>query len=283
MPYFDYSDDLIRSIIPNIQISVQGDSLWTDKLSHFIDEAESFVDSWISPLSLIEEYNLKDLAYKFIIWRAWSRAVNILDLVLTPNGFAVVSNQTLAPASKDRVAAALKNALRQADSSACTLIAELLKYDDWKISMQGKRYYSLFPDLSIIHHFFNMEDDDLAFSFFNKNYYRIAKSERILAVNYISTDVLKMLKGIAVALATGDDNAASEEEIEILNAVRTAVAIEINDPVDNISFKRQCDLIIRLLDDSDSQLSYFWRESLPYRALKSKPFRNEKKSGGYFF
>lgn len=283
MPYFEYSDELIRSIIPNIQISVQGESPWTEKLSQFIDEAESFVDYWISPLSIIEECDLKDLAFKFVIWRAWSRAVNSLDLVLTPNGFAVVSNQTLAPASKDRVAAALKNALRHADSSACRLILELMKSDVWKDSEQGRRYISLFPDLSIIPQFFDMEDYDVAFTFFNKNYYRIAKSERILAVNIISSDVLKMLKGIAVALAMGDENAASEEEVEILNAVRSAVAIEINDPVDNISFKRQCDLIIRLLDNSDSQLSYFWRESLPYRALKSKPFRNEKKSGGYFF
>ena len=281
--YFNYTDDIIRSVIPNIQLAVSGENPWVDKLNSFIIEAENFVDYWIAPLSIIDKCELQDLACQFIIWRAWSKAVNILDLVLTPNGFAVVSNQTLAPASKERVAAALNNAVRQADSIACRLLDSLRKSDFWLESEKSKFYDTLFPNLNSLDQFFLLNDQNLKFFYFLKNRYAIRKAEKFIALNYISSDVLKHLRILANDISLINNVADHEDEIEILNAVRKAVAFDVNDPIDHISYKKQCELIIRLLDNSNSELSDVWRSSLTYRVLTSKPFCNEKNSSAYFF
>lgn len=62
-----------------------------------------------------------------------------LDLLLTPTGFGIVSNDTISPASKQRVDA-LEGQLRTALCRARAMAVDLLRSKEWGKTMQAKNY-----------------------------------------------------------------------------------------------------------------------------------------------
>ena len=73
--------------------------------------------------SKVESYVYRAAAY---------RALPHLDLVLTDNGFAVVSNQNLAPASRDRVAALSERLREQKSDARDELLFALCGIEAWR-------------------------------------------------------------------------------------------------------------------------------------------------------
>lgn len=82
-----------------------------DKLQPYITRAAEELAILVPDTYLTESDTLIDLAQKQISSQAAYHALPQLDLILTPTGFGIVSNQNLAPASKERVAA-LREQLR---------------------------------------------------------------------------------------------------------------------------------------------------------------------------
>lgn len=80
-----------------------------DKLRPFVQEAELFLQTDVIGLDLYNliaattDTQLKDSACTVIACTAYNGAIPYVDLIQTPNGFAVVSNSNQAPASKERV------------------------------------------------------------------------------------------------------------------------------------------------------------------------------------
>ena len=78
------------------------------------------------------EYSvLIPLLKRYICLKAYSLAIPSLDLVLTPTGFGVVSNQNLAPASADRVRALRESVRDDADAALEDLIDALRNFEEW--------------------------------------------------------------------------------------------------------------------------------------------------------
>lgn len=85
------------------------------------------------------------LLKRYICLKAYSLAIPSLDLVLTPTGFGVVSNQNLAPASADRVRALRESVRDDADAAFEDLLDALRGFEAWTDSMQSVQYFqSLF-------------------------------------------------------------------------------------------------------------------------------------------
>lgn len=83
---------------------------------------------------LAEHSGLTARLESFVYRRAAHDAMPHFDLLLTENGFGVVSNTNLAPASKERVAA-LRERLREEKSDARdALLLALCDVDDWRTS-----------------------------------------------------------------------------------------------------------------------------------------------------
>lgn len=81
---------------------------------------------------------LRPLYVQLICYSAARRAVPGLDLILTENGFGVVNNQNVAPASYSRVEALLKQLRQQESQTLDTLILQLLE-TAWKTSPEAGR------------------------------------------------------------------------------------------------------------------------------------------------
>ena len=104
------SEESIRKYIPNVLVSVKGEVPLIDKLTPFLDLAEEWLSHTFTSeatLDTIVGYPdssvIKIYACKVVVCEAFKNAVPSLDLVLTPNGFGIVNNSNVVPASKERV------------------------------------------------------------------------------------------------------------------------------------------------------------------------------------
>lgn len=93
---------------------------------------EQYKERAYQTIGVPEDFGQDALVEAYVYrWAAYD-ALPHLDLILTDNGFAVVSNQNLAPASRERVAA-LRERLRQERSDARDLLLfALCKLPAWR-------------------------------------------------------------------------------------------------------------------------------------------------------
>lgn len=86
-------------------------------------------------MAVPEDYARQDLLEAYVYKNAAAESIPSLDLILTDSGFAVVSNQNLAPASRERVTALLNSLRRQASDARDLLLLDLCK-TNWVSSKQ---------------------------------------------------------------------------------------------------------------------------------------------------
>ena len=112
------TDEQLRLLIPNVLATAEGEPTLIEKLYPFLETAEQWaIDNFI-PEVIFEEIAEDDgfgpnerFRYpleKLVACQAYMTAIPSLDLVLTPNGFGIVSNQNIVPASRERVDALLQ-------------------------------------------------------------------------------------------------------------------------------------------------------------------------------
>lgn len=104
------TEEQLRSHIPNIIASVKGETPLLEKLALFLDLAEDWVINTFTSTSTFnticgytDSNNIRILCCRLVVAEALLRAIPSLDIVLTPNGFGIVSTNNLAPASKPRI------------------------------------------------------------------------------------------------------------------------------------------------------------------------------------
>ena len=97
-------------------------------MEHYLSVAR---DQMVVP----EDYANQPLLEAYVYKNAAAESIPSLDLILTDSGFAVVSNQNLAPASRERVAALLNSLRRQASDARDLLLLDLCK-TNWVSSQQ---------------------------------------------------------------------------------------------------------------------------------------------------
>lgn len=82
-------------------------------------------------LETAEEGNsILDKTSQLLCFKAYKNAIPFVDLIQTPNGFGVVSNANVAPASKERVERLLSQVDKMVDRLTDLLIAELMITDE---------------------------------------------------------------------------------------------------------------------------------------------------------
>ena len=151
------SEESIRKYIPNVLVSVKGEVPLIDKLTSFLDIAEEWVahtftsESTFSTIAGYADANIiKTYAAKVVVCEAFKNAVPSLDLILTPNGFGIVSNSNVAPASKERVYRLVDSLEAERDNAIRLLLSSLPGEPSWMASTQCA-YFSatMFPNLDI--------------------------------------------------------------------------------------------------------------------------------------
>ena len=95
-------------------------------------------------------FTLHSSLSKIVADHAFLNAIPSLDLVLTPNGFGIVSNTNVVPASKERIERLVGSLETERDANLEQLLLRLASRNDWQQSSQGKYFAAtLFPFLGL--------------------------------------------------------------------------------------------------------------------------------------
>jgi len=152
------TDEQLRSHLPNIIASVKGETPLIERLSLFLDLAEDWVintftgESTFNTICGYTDSNpIRIATARFVIADALRRAIPSLDVVLTPNGFGVISTNNLAPASKPRIDRLVGSMQTHRDDCIAALLPVLPGASKWLNSAQADFFgATLFPTLEIV-------------------------------------------------------------------------------------------------------------------------------------
>ena len=254
------NDAELRQYIPNALVTVSGEQTLYDKLQGDLQLSEA----WLARTFGVVEST--PTACKVLATDAFLRAVPSLDLVLTPNGFGIVSNNTIAPASKDRVDRLLSSLESNRDYAIEQLLHELLQQPEWKETPQGRYFLSTLyqTPLSLPAELRKQHALDV----FQQTHAQLVLIEAELAEKFISREVYAKLR-------------ADIGNPDFADLVQPLQAIELQllngKP---LPYKQ----LIALVDYiRKSELFPEWQTSQTAELYKSHAFENKKDSPGYWF
>lgn len=273
------TDAQLRAHIPNIIASVKGEMPFIERLSHFLDLAEDWVRMTFTSESTFnticgytDSNEIKIICSRLVVADALRRAIPSLDIVLTPNGFGVVSTQNLAPASKPRVDRLVGSMLAHRDDCIAALLPELVGASKWLTSPQADFFGStLFPDLGIV--------DAVGGATGSKweKYLELRPQvidlEASLAEEWLSPGLMSALRSENLR---GD---LTEKRSVIVRQVKAQILGYLKSG--SFSSRRLADIVNRIRENKDDFPE--WHRSETAKLFAPPVFRNEKKAKGYWF
>ena len=197
-----------------------------------------------------------------------------LDLVLTPTGFGVVSNDNLAPASKQRVDA-LEGELRTQYHKTLAMTLNLLRSENWGATEQARHFIGhLYDEYT----FFFETHPNASATDWDGYQQTIEEAEETLRTRMGD----RQMDDILDAFRRGDPNRL-EPYRDLISLIvmftdtwATKGGATLRAPVSH--------RLMRVLDSDDNK-EYFklYRESSNYQANHHEAFKNTKDSAGYVF
>ena len=214
---------------------------------------------------------LRELCAHIVAVDAFRRAIPSLDLILTPNGFGIVSNQNVVPASADRVKRLIDSLLTNRDSLANTLLDNLAKRADWLSTEQAQFFgASLWPDLELPHLAGYNAD---TWSHYQSLRLQVLSIEQELAEHFVSEELITRLRHNMLT------QRVTPEERSIIDGIRqTTLEMLAGKPLD---FKRMYSVVQRIR--TKPELFPEWQDSYTSMLFCRPSFENHKDSGGYWW
>lgn len=286
------SDTTLRQFIPNALVTVEGEKSLFDKITSFLESSEEWLIQTFVPEPALQEIVAQErqpflrLLMKTVANDAFLHAVPSLDLVLTPNGFGIVSNQNIAPASKERVDRLLASLESERDQAIDLLLPRLPLLTDWQQSEQGQYFAAtLFPNLSLCR---RLAIKQHLWAEYQALHDRLIKIENTLAETYFSQEQMAVFRDKSLHLLTNCHplmlqviRSLQSLELEIL------ASEHINSSPSGDKRGAPCfiqsfyDLVntIREHDDVFPE----WHASATAELYTPAVFKNKKTSGGFWF
>lgn len=278
------SDEQLRSLIPNVLLSVKGETSLLDKMRPFLDDAESWVMDNITSepvFSIIAAYDadnqLRAMASKIVCMEAFRNAIPFLDLVLTPNGFGIVSNTNVVPASKERVDRLILRVLSYRDSLLSAFVAKLPSIPSWLETEQALFLGStLFPNISLTDHFASEP---------NKWDHFIRLREQLLVVEHLVEEQFLSKELMDVFRHEVLSGAISASHCAVITSLQSVEIVMLKSLISTSTCSIEHYMLSNIVDVLRKDPLNFpeWHAS-SLKQLYSPPlFENKKKDTGYWF
>lgn len=272
------NDDTLRQYLPNVFATVKGEVSLFDKVKVDIDLAENWViETFTSSKTFnticgyVEDNPIRIITAKLIASEALRRAIPSLDLVLTPNGFGVVSNQNIAPASKERVDRLIGSLADYRDDCIANLLPVLVGASQWLTSSQASFFgETLFPDLAITE---QVKGTGSKWERYLSLRPKILDIEASLAEEFFSPELMARLRNEVLRRTHTADLA------RVINAIRGQVVDLLNGG--SIRMRDMIDVVNHIRRYPD--LFPEWHASETAKLYAPPIFKNKKEAKGYFF
>ena len=284
------SDQQLRRLIPNVLATVEGESSLLDKLTPFLEASEEWVKQSFVPddlFDLVAEYSasaetaaenstiaaIHATLEKVIAYHSYMTAIPSLDLVLTPNGFGIVSNTNIAPASKERVERLLASLEAERDRNLEQMLLRLTSVEGWEQSMQAKYFSStMFPFLDLCRRLAIREH---VWDEYQHLHDRLIKIENVLAETYFSQDQMQVFRNKVM------DQMRTSHPLEE-HIIRSLQSLEMMLMSDMQVHPQSFYDLVNIIREHE-EIFPVWHASDTAKLYSPAVFRNKKQSGGYWF
>ena len=277
------TDEQLRLLIPNVLATVEGEPTLIEKLYPYLETAEQWAIDTFVPEAIFNEIAEGDSTSpnerfhfpleKLVACHAYMTAIPSLDLVLTPNGFGIVSNQNVVPASRERVDALITSLESQRDASIEALVLRLSSRSDWQQSEQGQYFATtMFPFLNICRRLAIREH---IWDSYQQLHERLIKIENVLADTYFSQEQMQVFRQHVITQC----RTASNLESQIIHSLQSYELQLLTD----IQVHPQCYYDLVNIIREHEEVFPAWHSSTVAELYKPKVFENKKKSGGFWF
>lgn len=255
-------DEVFDAVAPECQLQIQ-----FFEMALLGDEGKKMVTEAEDGAPLLAQYK------RLVCVSAFLAVFRQLDLVLTPTGFGIVSNDMVSPASKQRVDA-LEGQLRTVQCNALAMVVDLLRSEAWGKSEQAQNY---------IRHLFS------AYSFF-----AYAKSTAVTyqdwqnmqpavmdADNFLRTRISDELMDELLCLYREGKDGDSQVCLQLITLIRDFTDVWSRKGMDTVRLPVFRRLMRCVESDPDVFKSYF--NSNAYKRNHHETFQNSKDSTAFVF
>lgn len=235
---------------------------------------------------------LLDLTKEYVCCHGFLLAIRHLDLVITDSGFGVVSNDHVAPASRDRVDA-LKEAVSMAEARCfIALLQELFTVEGWGEDVRAK---SLVPHLAydtfamaelcgraitrgneLSHSGNEIRGRSLSATMELARFRREVYDAWYTMANSLGFNVLNELRDAMIT------NSLTEEQEMVAYGLQHSLARLVTNKSDENITKAELRNIINYMDGLVEQFPSY-KNDTPYKARHMKRYENRQKSPAFFF
>ena len=277
------NDEQLRRYLPNAFATAKGETPFFDRVLPWLQTAErwlftrfvgdDFADTF---LTLDPDEPVRITAACVVVHEAMMRAVPSLDLVLTPNGFGIVSNQNVAPASRDRVARLIASLETSRDNSIEQLIAYLLREEEWYQSTIRQWFTAtMFPNIDLAN-LCGFTEHRWA------NYLGLRSKaidvEQRIAEEFVSPEQLAVFREEVFSM-TWDFSLTASSHTQIIERLRSVIVSVLQG--NNVPVQSLRDIVDFMRKHEDHFPEF--RASRTYKLFEPPIFENKKQYHGYWF
>ena len=284
------TDAQLRSLIPHVLATVEGEATLLEKLTPFLETAEEWVKQYFVPDDIFDTiaesstaaetaeadsslFTLHSSLSKIVANHGFLNAIPSLDLVLTPNGFGIVSNQNIVPASKERVERLQASLEAERDRNLEQLLLRLPSVEGWEVSQQGKYFAStMFPFLSLCRRLAIREH---IWDNYQHLHDRLIKIENILAETYFSQEQMQVFRNKVM----DQMRTCHPLEEQIIRSLQSLEMMLVSDMQCHPQSFYDLVNIIR----EHEEIFPAWHSSETAKLYTPTVYRNKKGTSGYWF
>lgn len=270
--------DALADYIPNMIVNVKGETTLFDKIAVHLQAAEDWVIRTFTsqkPFTAIVGYAadnpIRTLTARLIVSEALRLAVPSLDLVFTPNGFAVTQTSNLTPASKQRVDRLIGSLSTLRDDCIAQLLPLLPGVSQWLNSDRADYFgATLFPTLEIVE---QVPGNTTKWERWLELRPKVIDLEASLAEEWFSPELMSVLRdrNLRGTLPDTDKRFVAEIQAQIVGYLTTG----------SFSTRRLAD-IVNFIRQNPAAFPE-WHNSATAELFSPPVFKNKKNAPGYFF
>lgn len=275
------SNEILMAMVPNVVTTVEGEKPLFEKISHQLELSEAWARDTFTGAEVLDaiadERSSDTWRYlaSLVVSDALRRAIPSLDVVLTPNGFGIVSNNNLAPASKERIERLIQQMASQRDYFINMLLNDLCRSTAWTESQQYAWFASSLIQIPkvCVGAVYDRIREGQQWDQFLQLRQRAITIEDAIAEKWISYGVMQQLR---VELMTVNNATVHQVALK----VRSCVFNELRGLQRN---HWDLDRIVNYIRNN-ADIFPTWATSDTARLYNNPPvFKNKKNSSGYFF
>ena len=277
------TDEQLRKYLPNAFATAQGELPFFDKVLPWLEAAERWLfeqfigDEFADALIAMDANEpVRLTACSVVAHEAMMRAVPSLDLVLTPNGFGIVSNSNVAPASRDRVVRLINSLEASRDIAIEQMIGFLFRDENWTLTTISTWFTAtLFPNIDLVS-LCGITEKRWA------NYLslrsRAIDIEQRIAEEYISPEQMDVLRGEVIGI-DWSFTVADRLHLRVIEQLRSIVVNVLQGNMLDIQGLRD---IVDLMRKNEEYFAEF-ANSDTAKLFTPPIFENKKRAHGYWF